>query len=93
MKLGKKIIERTTQTLNLPTEAVPGFSHLELVGFGQVKIEGHQGILHYSQEKISFGTPHGVVDILGQNLTIGRMNSLELTICGTISQVLLTEVG
>lgn len=81
--------ERFTQGGDLPGEAIPGQSILELLGDNRVLIEGHRGVSQYGTEKIGVKLSFGMVCITGCNLELTHMTRSQLVICGRIDSIQL----
>ena len=74
-------------------EVFPGETVIELVGEGRVLIEGHGGILAYSDEEVHAKTRYGVAEITGCNLKLSYMDEYKLIITGNITAVHLARRG
>ena len=75
----------------LADEALPGQTVIELIGEGRVLIEGHGGILAYSDEEIYTKVGYGVAKIVGCNLKLSYMDDYKLVIAGSIMAVHLAR--
>ena len=81
------LLERTAQLLDLPADALAGVPRLELVGNRELYLEGHTGLLRYSDTGIDANTGFGVLRVSGQRLTLLAMTGEELRIGGLIDRV------
>lgn len=89
MHIGQKILENLAEKMELPGDVVAGLPKVELVGFSQLLIESHKGVLRYDRDTISVSVSMGVIHILGEGLSIQLMNQQNLRIGGKISTVQL----
>ena len=89
--MGKRSVwwDRIVQRVDLPVEAIPGQSILELLGDNRVLIEGHRGVSQYGTDKIGVNLPFGVVCISGCNLELTHMTRSQLVIRGRIDSIQL----
>ena len=81
------ILEGVAELFDLPADVVAGLPRLELVGNRQLCLEGHTGLLAYSETQIDANTPYGVLRIRGQRLNLVAMTGEELRIGGRIDSV------
>ncbi len=58
-----------------------------VVGFKEVKVEGHRGISSYSNSEIVLRINGGKISIKGENLTLTEVNGEEVFIKGDIVAV------
>ena len=72
------------ELFDLPADVVAGLPRLELIGSRQLYLEGHRGILSYSEERIDANTPAGALRISGRDLTLLAMTGEELRVGGVI---------
>lgn len=89
MKVGQKVLEHLAQKMEMPGDIVAGLPKLELVGFSQLWVESHMGVLRYDRDKISVAVAMGQVHIEGANLSIELMNQHSLRIGGSITAIFL----
>ena len=82
-------IDWITDGVDLPGEAVPGQSVLELLGDNRVLIEGHKGVNQYGTEQIGVNLPFGMVCVSGSNLELSHMTKTRLVICGSVDSIQL----
>lgn len=70
--------------LELPDEIVPGTGSVTVSGGRRALIEGHRGVLAYSEEElvVSFGRQR--LTLGGRELRIEAMNAAELLVVGKI---------
>lgn len=68
---------------NLP-KGIFGKYNIIMVAGNFLYVEGHKGLLKLSQENITFRVKHGVVVIIGTNLTIKELTKTTASIFGNI---------
>ena len=64
-----------------------GLPRIELIGSGELRMEGHRGILAYGPEEIHISGGKLVVRVKGSGLELGAMDPTQLLITGEISSV------
>ena len=79
--------ERMAEMFDLPADLVAGLAHMEVLGDRQFFLEGHEGILSYSDAQIDVSTRAGVVRVRGEGLELRSMTEQEVRIRGRISAV------
>ncbi len=82
-------LAQVSANLELPGELIAGVPKIEVTGYGELVLEHHNGIAHYSDSEVSVRVSLGMVRILGKELYIRRMNSRLITIRGSICSVSL----
>ena len=73
--------------MELPGELLPGAASLILTGGKQALVEGHRGIVEYSQEQIVLALKRGKLILNGSGMQLRAMNAGELLISGSINNV------
>ena len=68
-------------------EVLPGQTVVEVIGEGRVLVEGHDGVLEYSDFEIGVKTGYGVAKIGGSNLKLTIMDKNRLVITGVVQHV------
>lgn len=88
-KYGKsqEIRTRMAELFDLPVDLVAGLAHMELLGDRQFFLEGHEGILAYSDTQIDVSAGALVVRVRGSGLELRRMTGQEVRIRGKIDAV------
>ncbi len=86
-KIGKRILERASERLDLPGNIIAGMSRMELIGTGTLLLEQHKGILSYGTEEIHVGISDGVVKIKGKELLLRAMDAQALLVTGQIMNI------
>ena len=78
---------RMAELFDLPADLVAGLAHAELLGNRQFFLEGHEGILAYSDTQIDISTGGSVVRVRGSGLELRSMTDREVRIRGSIDAV------
>ncbi|MBR3560621.1 MAG: sporulation protein [Oscillospiraceae bacterium] len=78
---------RMAELFDLPADLVAGLAHMELLGSRQFFLEGHEGILAYSDTQIDISTGGAVVRVRGSALELRSMTDREVRIRGSIDAV------
>lgn len=81
------ILSGAAELFDLPADVVAGLPRLELVGDRELYLEGHRGLLAYSETQIDANTGSGVLRVQGTELTLLAMTAEELRIGGRIGAV------
>ncbi len=79
------ILEKASQTLDMPLQLVAGMPRIELRGNHEAIIESHNGVREYGENQIIVDTSLGSVRISGTDMTIRAMNEDKIVINGTIA--------
>ncbi|MBE7009339.1 MAG: sporulation protein [Ruminococcaceae bacterium] len=88
-KYGKtqQLRTRMAELFDLPADLVAGLAHIELLGDRQFFLEGHGGILSYSDTQIDVSAGAAVVRVRGAGLELRSMTGDEVRIRGRIDAV------
>ncbi len=78
---------RMAELFDLPADLVAGLAHIELLGGREFFLEGHEGILAYSDTQIDVSVGPAVVRVRGAGLTLRSMTADEVRIRGQIDAV------
>ncbi len=78
---------RMAELFDLPADLVAGLAHMELLGDRQLLLEGHGGILSYSDTQIDVSAGGMVLRIQGAELALRSMTDRELRVRGRIDSV------
>ncbi len=84
---GEKIMDSISRNLDLPTDTVSGYAHIEMSGNREVIVEGCKGVLEYSDCVISLNTGKLTVKFCGCDMTILSMQGSQAIIKGIITCV------
>lgn len=80
----ESLLERASQALDIPSDAMAGLPRIELLGDRELRMEYHKGILAYGTEEIHISGGKLVVRVRGSGLELRSMNPTELLITGQI---------
>lgn len=80
----ESLLERASQALELPGDALAGLPRIELLGDRELRMEYHKGILAYGAEEIHISGGKMLVRVKGADLELKSMNPTELLITGQI---------
>lgn len=89
----KGILERLSEGTDLPAEAMPNQTVVEVAGDSRVLIEHHSGVTEYGREKICVRVRYGRVEVCGCGLELAQMTKDQLVITGRIQGVMLHRRG
>ena len=89
MERKESLLERASQALELPGDALGGMPRIELLGDRELRMEAHKGILAYGTEEIHISGGSYIVKVTGEALELRAMTGLELLITGHITGVQL----
>ena len=84
MERKESLLERASQALELPGDALGGMPRIELLGDRELRMEAHKGILAYGGEEIHISGGKLILKVRGRNLELKSMNASELLITGDI---------
>ena len=87
LPLKKSIVERASETLDLPKNLTMQFPRLILTGHRELFIENFRGILEYGDTTLRIATSGKTVRVVGHALTIKSIAAEEITIEGAIDTV------
>lgn len=87
MKRVKDLPQELAEKMELPVEVLPGTEGVSIMGGRQAFIEGHRGILEYSEERLVLALRKGRIIINGSGLRLEAMNAGELLLSGRIESV------
>ena len=90
MERKESLLERASQALELPGDALGGMPRIELLGDRELRMEAHKGILAYGADEIHVSGGKLVVKVHGTGLELRSMNASQLLITGDIHGVDLT---
>lgn len=89
-KIRKKILnsrEKGVYWLELPSDVVLDLPRLTVVGFLQLYIENHRGVLLFNDEELRLLLKKGQLLIRGKNLVIRLILKEEMMVEGSIAQI------
>ena len=85
-KIGDSLVNMSRK-MEIPTNIVRNVSKIEIISNDTLNIESHKGILHYDDTEIHINCGEFVLRILGFNLSLGAISSIDLVITGDIKTV------
>jgi len=78
---------RLGDSLDLPAQLMPGFSHVEIWQNRQAVVDGVKGVLSYSESSVQLSLGSLAVTFRGAGLTIKSYQLEQLQLAGTIAEV------
>ena len=84
MTKGFQAARRLAGWLDLPQDGISGAPRITVSGGAQVLIEGHRGLLEYSDERIAAAGAGCRVLVKGDGLTLAAMDAQTLSVSGKI---------
>ncbi|NLB17752.1 MAG: sporulation protein YqfC [Syntrophomonadaceae bacterium] len=88
---GDKIEKLMGDMLDLPKDLVLELPRLIIIGYKELYLQNHKGIIDYSHELIRINLVRGYMEVQGVNLQIRTIIPDEITITGKISGVKFVE--
>ena len=85
-------INKINSMLELPKELYTGNPKMVILGFGEVIVENHKGILEYEDDYIKLKTNIGIINIDGSDLHLAKMTEDNLSITGKISNISISKL-
>jgi sporulation protein YqfC len=83
----RETAQQLGETLDLPGQLLPGFSHVELWQNRQAVIDGVKGVLGYSEAQVQLNLGVLVVTVKGAQLSIRSYQGEQLTLGGVIAEL------
>lgn len=80
----KKEASRLDRILEIPKELSTNIPKVTILGFEQILIENHKGILEYQEYFIRLNTYIGIININGFNLKLEEMTTDDIIVNGKI---------
>lgn len=87
MRKKKKEASKLERILEIPEELTTDRPKITMMGFEQVFIENHKGILEYQDYFIRLNTYIGIININGFNLKLEEMTSDDILVTGKIDSI------
>jgi len=87
MNRARSLLVNVADHFELPVDILAGIPKIEMIGFREIRIETHKGLLEYEKEQIGIETIIGKIVISGKDLTIILMNRYRIAVKGSISSV------
>lgn len=85
-KTWQQAVRRAAEELDLPQSVLTGMPRLVLDG-GEVEIQGHCGILEYTEEQICVAVKGGSVRVIGSGMTLTAMSDQDLRFSGVVASI------
>lgn len=85
----KRKLERI---LEIPQEVCTNTPKFTIVGFEELIIENHKGILEYEEFLVRINTHMGIVNINGFNLNLETMTNDDIRVTGKIDSIDLERI-
>ena len=86
-KRNRKEPSRLERILEIPEEITTNKPKVTIMGFEQVLIENHKGILEYQDYFIRLNTYMGMININGFDLKLDEMTTDDILVTGKIDSV------
>lgn len=83
----RKQQSRLDRILEIPQELSTNNPKVTVLGFEQVLVENHKGILEYQDYFIRLNTHIGIININGFNLRLEEMSTDDIIIIGKIDSI------
>ena len=87
MKKKKNTQSRLDAILDIPKELSTNIPKITVLGFEQILIENHKGILEYQEYYIRLNTYIGIININGFNLKLDEMTTDDIIVNGKIDSI------
>lgn len=78
------LLEKLSERLDLPAEALAGAPRVTLTGSDRVLVENHRGLLNYTETELEIACGHGRVRVRGADLLLRAMDERMLLITGRV---------
>lgn len=82
---------KTIKALDIPSDVILDMPRLTMVGFLQLYIENHRGVLLFSDQELRLLLKKGQLIIRGEGLVIRTILSEELFLEGTIREIQIID--
>ena len=79
--------EKLFSAADLPLELTGCTPKVTLTGSGEVAIEGHRGLVEYTEERITVNTGRYMIAVRGTGLRLDAMDREEMLISGVLFAV------
>lgn len=85
MKKNKE--NRLSKFLEMPKEVISNVPKITMLGFEEMIIENHKGILEYEEFYIRINTFIGIININGFNLRLNQLTDEAVSVTGKIESM------
>jgi sporulation protein YqfC len=89
----KKRGSRTWQWLDLPPDVLGKLPRIEWIGTERLYVENHLGISRFSPQEVVFRTKDGLIQILGEQMTMKALHPDFAVLEGTIDKISFDKRG
>ena len=86
-RISRKLRNWTYEKLDLPKDIVFNLPRLTMVGNKELFIENHQGVIHFSPNKLILSLGEGSLEIEGSELIIRSILPMEVLIEGVVMNI------
>ncbi|MEC0091863.1 sporulation protein YqfC [Paenibacillus macquariensis] len=90
-RISRKLRNWTYEKLDLPQDIVFNLPRLTMVGNKELFIENHNGVIHFSPDKLILALTQGSLEIEGSELMIRSILPKEVLIEGTVKNIKYIE--
>lgn len=87
MRQIRQSLQAVLSAADFPAEILTGVPVVEIKGTTEAEVIHHRGILRYEPNEIHVASSIGAVRIIGENMTIVRMNRERIVLRGRVFQV------
>lgn len=87
----RNVKRKTVQALDIPSDVILDMPRITIVGFIQIHIENHHGVLLFTDQELRLLLKKGQLMIRGKDLVIRTIYSHELLIEGVIYSIQVVE--
>ena len=91
-RISRKLRNWTYEKLDLPQDIVFNLPRLTMIGNKELFIENHNGVIHFSPDKLILALAQGSLEIEGSELMIRSILPQEVLIEGTVKQIKYIEM-
>lgn len=86
-----RIKNQLLQLFDLPSDVTSDETRIEWIHNGQIQIENHQGIQHFTDRELKVNVRQEVLVLKGKDLNIKIFNPHVIVITGKIAELRYTE--
>lgn len=79
--------EEITKIVGLPFDELVSDYKVELIAGKVLSVSNYKKILIYTKNKIVFSLKHGIIEVLGEDLTIKELDKGSIIVSGVIHKV------
>ena len=76
----KRLSDKINEILEVPRELNSGDTKLTIIGFDEMLIENHKGILEYEEFYLKIKTNIGLININGFNLVVNEITNDDILV-------------